>query len=103
MRAGLPDPALFPAAAWRGRVADAIAADHRPQYSDPAGLRSLRHAIAHWISRSRSVIADEDAVVITCGSQHALDLLVGEGHLLQRRRRGLGGRHLFGLGQRGIG
>jgi GntR family transcriptional regulator / MocR family aminotransferase len=76
MRAGLPDPALFPAAAWRGRVADAIAADHRPQYSDPAGLRTLRHAIAHWISRSRSVIADEDAVVITCGSQHAIDLLV---------------------------
>jgi GntR family transcriptional regulator/MocR family aminotransferase len=76
MRAGMPDPALFPAAAWRGRVADAIAADHCPQYSDPAGLRRLRQAIAHWISRSRSVIADEDAVVITCGSQHAIDLVV---------------------------
>jgi GntR family transcriptional regulator/MocR family aminotransferase len=76
MRAGMPDPALFPVAAWRGRVADAIAADHCPQYSDPAGLRRLRQAIAHWISRSRSVIADEDAVVITCGSQHAIDLVV---------------------------
>jgi GntR family transcriptional regulator / MocR family aminotransferase len=74
LRAGMSDPALFPAAVWRRRVSAAIAAD-RPRYADPAGQARLRRAIAHWISRSRSVIADEDAVVITCGAQHAIDLV----------------------------
>ncbi len=36
LRAGHPDPALFPAALWRRRVAAAVAAEHR-EYGDPAG------------------------------------------------------------------
>jgi GntR family transcriptional regulator/MocR family aminotransferase len=75
LSAGEPDPAMFPIDLWRRRVAAAIAADRRPQYGDPAGHIALRRAIASWISRSRSVTADEDAVIITSGAQHALDLV----------------------------
>jgi GntR family transcriptional regulator/MocR family aminotransferase len=74
LRPGLPDPALFPAALWRGRVAAAVAAEHR-EYGDPAGRIRLRRAIADWVARSRSVTAAADTVVITCGAQHAIDLV----------------------------
>ena len=73
LRAGLPDPALFPAAAWSRRVAAALAAE-RPQYGDPAGEIRLRRAISGWVARSRSVTASEDRTVITSGAQHAIDL-----------------------------
>ena len=74
LRPGLPDPALFPAAQWRRRVAAAIAAENS-LYGDPAGKIRLRRAIAGWVARSRSVAASEDTVVITCGAQHAIDLV----------------------------
>jgi GntR family transcriptional regulator/MocR family aminotransferase len=74
LRPGLPDPALFPAAMWRRRVAAAVAAE-RPEYGHPAGKTRLRRAIASWVRRSRSVSASEDCVVITCGAQHAIDLV----------------------------
>jgi GntR family transcriptional regulator / MocR family aminotransferase len=74
LRPGLPDPALFPAALWRRRVAAAVAADP-PEYGPPAGKTRLRRAIASWVRRSRSVTASEDSVVITCGAQHAIDLV----------------------------
>ena len=74
LRPGLPDPALFPAAQWRRRVAAAIAAENT-SYGDPAGKIRLRRAIAGWVARSRSVAATEDTVVITCGAQHAIDLV----------------------------
>ena len=45
LRPGLSDPALFPAAMWRRRVAAAVAAEHR-EYGDPAGRIRLRRAIA---------------------------------------------------------
>jgi GntR family transcriptional regulator / MocR family aminotransferase len=74
LRPGLPDPALFPAAQWRRRVAAAINAENS-LYGDPAGKIRLRRAIAGWVARSRSVVASEDTVVITCGTQHAIDLV----------------------------
>ena len=74
LRPGLPDPALFPAAPWRRLVTAAVAADH-PWYGDPAGKIRLRRAIAGWVGRSRSVTAREDTVVVTCGAQHAIDLV----------------------------
>src|SRR5271165_2148613 len=55
-------------------VATAVAAEHR-EYGDPAGKIRLRRAIADWVARSRSVAAAEDTVVITCGAQHAIDLV----------------------------
>jgi GntR family transcriptional regulator/MocR family aminotransferase len=74
LRPGNPDPALFPAAMWRRRLAAAAAAE-RPVYGHPAGKTRLRRAIADWAARSRSVVAGEDSIVITCGAQHAIDLV----------------------------
>jgi len=74
LRPGMPDPALFPAALWRRRVAAAVAAENS-LYGDPAGKLRLRRAIAGWVARSRSVAAGEDTVLITCGAQHAIDLV----------------------------
>jgi GntR family transcriptional regulator / MocR family aminotransferase len=74
LRPGLPDPALFPAAPWRRLVTAAVASDHA-WYGDPAGKIRLRRAIAGWVSRSRSVTAREDTIVVTCGAQHAIDLV----------------------------
>jgi len=74
LRPGLPDPSLFPAAMWRRRVTAAVAAEHR-EYGDPAGRIRLRRAIAGWVARSRSVAAAEDTVVVTSGTQHAIDLV----------------------------
>jgi GntR family transcriptional regulator / MocR family aminotransferase len=73
LRPGLPDPATFPAAQWRRQVGAAVAAE-QPWYGDPAGKIRLRRAIAAWVTRSRSVAADESTVVVTCGTQHAIDL-----------------------------
>ena len=74
LRPGLPDPALFPAAPWRRLVTAAVFSDHA-WYGDPAGKIRLRRAIAGWVSRSRSVTASEDTIVVTCGAQHAIDLV----------------------------
>jgi GntR family transcriptional regulator/MocR family aminotransferase len=73
LRPGLPDPATFPATQWRRQVGAAVAAE-QPWYGDPAGKVRLRRAIAGWVTRSRSVAADESTVVVTCGTQHAIDL-----------------------------
>jgi GntR family transcriptional regulator / MocR family aminotransferase len=74
LRPGLPDVTLFPAEQWRRKIAVA-AAPERHAYGDPAGEYRLRRAVASWVARSRSVTATEDTVVITCGSQQALDLV----------------------------
>jgi len=44
-------------------------------YGHPAGRTRLRRAIADWVARSRSVASGEDSIVITCGAQHAIDLV----------------------------
>jgi GntR family transcriptional regulator/MocR family aminotransferase len=75
LRPGLADPALFPVAMWRRRVAAAIVTGNHLDYGDPAGRLVLRRAIARWIGRSRSVLATEDTIVVTCGAQHAIDLM----------------------------
>jgi len=74
LRPGLPDPALFPAAQWRRHVSAAVSAE-QSLYGDPAGKIRLRRAIVGWVARSRSVAATEDTVVVTCGTQHAIDLV----------------------------
>src|SRR6185312_5993555 len=74
LRPGLPDPALFPAAQWRRQVSAAVGAE-QSLYGDPAGKIRLRRAIVSWVARSRSVAATEDTVVVTCGTQHAIDLV----------------------------
>ncbi|GGM43650.1 PLP-dependent aminotransferase family protein [Dactylosporangium sucinum] len=73
LRAGHPDPALFPLATWRRLLGRSLAA--RADYGDPAGAPELRAAIARHAGLSRSVRAAPDDVLVTHGAQQALDLV----------------------------
>jgi len=58
---------------WRRAVADAAGA---PQldYPDPAGLPSLRDALAAYLREQRGVVAGADDIIIVSGAQQAIDL-----------------------------
>jgi DNA-binding transcriptional MocR family regulator len=75
---GIPDPALFPAAAIRDAY-DAILGDPRQaavalQYSVPQGYPPLRAWIAEDMQR-RGVTCTAENVLVTSGSQQALDFV----------------------------
>ena len=74
LRTGRPDPRLFPVVAWRRSALAALQAAP-PGYGEPAGLPSLRVALAAWVGRSRGVVAGPEHVVVTAGAQGAFDLL----------------------------
>jgi len=73
---GLPALDLFPRAAWAKLVARQVRAEtaERLAYGDPAGLRSLRVAVAEHLRASRAVRCEADQVLIVPGSQAALRL-----------------------------
>jgi GntR family transcriptional regulator / MocR family aminotransferase len=73
---GLPALDLFPHAAWAKLVARQVRAEtaERLAYGDPAGLRSLRVAVADHLRASRAVRCDADQILIVPGSQAALRL-----------------------------
>ncbi|GGV04247.1 GntR family transcriptional regulator [Actinomadura cremea] len=78
-RAGIPDVRLFPFEAWRRITAGVL----RPSglrdaasAGDPAGLADLREAIARHVGVARSVRAGPADVVVTSGTQQAIDLIV---------------------------
>ncbi|HEX7121537.1 MAG TPA: PLP-dependent aminotransferase family protein [Gemmatimonadaceae bacterium] len=77
LRPGTPDAASFPYASWRARVARQF--HHHAvglgAHIGPAGHHGLRDAIARHIAISRGVHASPDDVVITNGSQQAIDLI----------------------------
>ncbi|WP_328614273.1 PLP-dependent aminotransferase family protein [Amycolatopsis sp. NBC_00355] len=77
LRPGRPDLGLFPRALWAASVKRTLAAASRESldYSDPAGLKVLREAVATYLSRARGVRADAGAVVVTSGFTHGLALL----------------------------
>ena len=73
---GIPDPALFPTAriaALYGEVL-AEAGDQALQYSVSEGLTELRRWIAGRMSAD-GVACDEGHILVTAGSQQALDLI----------------------------
>lgn len=75
---GIPDPGLFPAARIQGAY-DAILADPAQacqalQYSVSEGYAPLRRWIAERAARE-GIVCDEHNILITAGSQQALDLL----------------------------
>ncbi|NKQ52965.1 PLP-dependent aminotransferase family protein [Amycolatopsis sp. K13G38] len=75
-RAGAPDVGLFPFDTWRRLIAEQLRGS-RPQvltYGDPRGHQGLREAIARHVGLSRDVRADPDDVLVTNGSQQAVDL-----------------------------
>ncbi|GIH19822.1 MocR-like pyridoxine biosynthesis transcription factor PdxR [Rugosimonospora africana] len=77
LRPGIPDLASFPRTAWAGSVRRALAtASHGTlDYPEPAGLPALRAAVADYLARTRGVLCDPDAVVITAGFTQGLCLL----------------------------
>ena len=76
-RTGLPDASLFPYATWRRHTHRALTAGHVGQgvYGHPAGDGRLRQAISRHIALSRGVAADPDSVIVTSGTQQAVDLI----------------------------
>src|SRR4029079_7315543 len=69
------DPRLFPLVAWRQCVTAALQVPP-PGYGDHAGLPDLRRTLARWVGKSRSVVADPDQVIVTSGTQQAIDLVI---------------------------
>jgi len=76
-RTGLPDASLFPHRAWRRVVARALRSHEMAAgvYENPAGDWDLRAAIARHIGISRSVSGSPDDVIVTNGTQQALDII----------------------------
>jgi GntR family transcriptional regulator/MocR family aminotransferase len=76
-RTGIPDVRLFPFDTWRRLVAAELrpGANAPGQYAAPAGHPALRTAIARYLGYARSVRAAAGDVVVTNGTQHALDLV----------------------------
>jgi GntR family transcriptional regulator / MocR family aminotransferase len=76
-RAGLPDASLFPHRIWRRVVARALRSREMAAgiYENPGGLWDLRAAIARHIGVSRSVSGSPDDVIVTNGTQQALDIV----------------------------
>jgi GntR family transcriptional regulator/MocR family aminotransferase len=77
LRVGIPDAHLFPFDTWRRLVAAEVRlrANSPGTYADPSGHPALRAAIARYVGYSRSVRAAADDVLVTNGTQHALDLI----------------------------
>jgi GntR family transcriptional regulator / MocR family aminotransferase len=76
-RTGIPDARLFPHRTWRrllGREFRPSSAG-RAGYGRPAGHVELREAIVRQLGISRGVSADADDVVVTNGTQQAVDLI----------------------------
>ncbi len=77
LSAGTPDPRHFPvellARTWR-RVVRRRGRDLL-EYGDPAGHPSLRRALATMVADVRAIPATPEQVVVTRGSQMALDLV----------------------------
>lgn len=73
---GVPNPQTFPAEAL-SRAARRAILEHAPvalQYGPTAGLPELREQAAR-LCRARGIAAKPDGVLLTTGSQQALDLL----------------------------
>lgn len=74
---GYPSAELFDREGIAAAFADAARDDPVAclQYGDTAGQPGLRAALADWMTRARGVACDASQVLVTTGSQQALDLL----------------------------
>lgn len=77
VRAGAPDVTHFPFGAWRRLVAEQLRGTRAEvlTYGDTRGHPALREAIARQIGLSRAVRARPEDVLVTNGSQQAVDLV----------------------------
>lgn len=75
---GIPDPGLFAVAdfhdAWREIFAGPSSAREALQYSTTEGFLPLRQWLADYMAR-KGVVAGPENILITTGSQQALDLI----------------------------
>ncbi|MEV6300922.1 PLP-dependent aminotransferase family protein [Actinoplanes sp. NPDC051861] len=76
-RTGIPDARLFPFDTWRRLVGAELRlrANNPGTYAEPSGHPALRAAVARYLGYARSVRATAGDVVVTNGTQHALDLI----------------------------
>jgi GntR family transcriptional regulator/MocR family aminotransferase len=110
-RTGIPDAELFPFDTWRRLVAAEVRlrANSPGTYADPAGHPALRAAIARYLGVARSIRVTPADVLVTNGTQQALDLiarvLVRPGDVVAVEEPGYPpARRLFGsLGARVVG
>ena len=74
---GIPDATLFPYDVWRRLTTRALRSQSRehPDYGQAAGSLALRQAIAAQISFTRAVSCEPDDIIVTAGTQQALDLI----------------------------
>jgi GntR family transcriptional regulator / MocR family aminotransferase len=76
-RPGIPDVELFPFRTWRRLMARQFRPEAvgRGVNDHPAGYLPLREAIAHHVGLARGIRSTPDDVVVTNGSQQAIDLI----------------------------
>jgi GntR family transcriptional regulator/MocR family aminotransferase len=76
-RPGIPDARLFPYQTWRRLLARELRPDAVGSggYADPAGHQDLREAITRHLGVARGVQATAEDVVVTNGTQQAIDLV----------------------------
>lgn len=74
---GLPAPELFPVAEFAQACAEVLRDDGEAalQYSISEGFRPLRAWLAEYLSRATGLAADAERILITNGSQQAVDLV----------------------------
>ena len=77
-RFGRPAFDQFPVELWRRLLSRYCTADLKwLDYStDPLGYKPLREQISHYLSRFRAVNCEPDQILITNGTQQALDLIL---------------------------
>ncbi|WP_042667209.1 PLP-dependent aminotransferase family protein [Desulfurococcus amylolyticus] len=74
---GIPDPALFPRkelAKIAGIVIEKYG-DDALQYSETKGIIEVRETLSDFLARKREIHADAEDIIITSGSQSALDIV----------------------------
>ena len=76
-RHGRPDATNFPLEAWRRIAARQLRHLDRDDlwYGPAAGLPALRVAIAEYLGRARGVRCTPEQVIVTTGTQQAIDLM----------------------------
>jgi GntR family transcriptional regulator / MocR family aminotransferase len=76
-RTGIPDAALFPHSAWQRSVMRTLRAtrSEAATYGDPAGHPRLRESIARHLGISRGVTILGEDVIVTSGTQQAIDVI----------------------------
>ena len=74
---GVPEARGFPHAAWRQLLARTLRQQQVSAfgYAPPAGLETLRAAIARHVAFARALACTPEQIVVTAGAQQAFDLL----------------------------